>query len=220
MSGEMPMTLQPLILLGSGGHAKVVIDIIEDLRRFDIVGVVSADDTEQTFLGYPRLGGDDSLKKFAAAGSVSAFVAIGDNGVRSRLLRKVRSLDFSVPSIISAKATVSRRAHLGSGVVIMPGAVINADTIIEDGVIVNTAASVDHDCVLRHCAHIGPGAHLAGGIVIDAGAFIGAGSTVVRRATIGAWSVVGAGSTVIRSVPAHAVAVGTPARLIRNEEFE
>lgn len=209
--------MQPLILLGSGGHAKVLIDIIEDLGRYSIIGIVSPDEAEKRFFGYPILGGDDSLEQLAAQGSLEAFVAVGDNGLRSRLLRKVRSLNFSVPSIISAKATVSRRAHLGSGIAIMPGAVVNADTIIEDGVIVNTAASVDHDCVIRHCAHIGPGARLTGGIVIDEGAFVGAGSTVVRKAKIGAWSVVGAGSTVIRSVPAGVVAVGTPARLIRHE---
>jgi len=214
------MNRQALILLGSGGHAKVVIDIVEDVGAFEIVGIVSADGTRQTVLGYPILGGDDVLVGLAEQGSVSAFVAIGDNKVRARLLRKIRSLDFSVPSIISSKAVVSPRARLGSGVAIMPGAVINANTLIEDGVIVNTSASIDHDCMLGQFVHIAPGAHLAGGIVIGEGAFVGAGSTVVRTATVGAWSVVGAGATVIRSVPDHAVVVGSPARLIKTRNRE
>lgn len=200
-----------VLIVGSGGHAKVIADILESGGAYAIAGFTSLAPDERLF-DYPRLGADTDLAAIHAAGIRHAFVAVGANRARARLLDAVRAAGFELINAVSPHATVSRRARLGRGVAVMPGAVVNADTEIADGAIVNTGATVDHDCRIGPCAHLAPGVHVAGTVTIGEGAFLGAGCAVIPGVRIGAWVTVGAGAAVVSDLPEGVKAVGVPAK--------
>ncbi len=209
-----------VVILGGGGHAKVVIDILEEAGEVDIAGFVSPSEAPDAICGYPRLGPDNVLDETLRAGVQSAFVAIGDNQRRRDCIGSVRRQGFTLINAISRGAIVSRHAMLAQGIAVMPGAVINAGARIEDGAIVNTHASVDHDCVIGACAHVAPGAALAGCVRLGDGVFLGTGSSVIPGITIGCWTTVGAGAVVLTDLPDHVVAAGVPATIRRSNQIE
>jgi len=208
----------PVIVMGAGGHAKVIIDMLIDRNDCRLAGCVTNETGAADLLGLPRLGNDDDLARLLASGLGRVFVAIGDNRVRAERLQHVRGLGFTIVNAISRHAIVSARATLGVGVAIMPGAVINVDAIVSDGAIINTGATVDHDCRIGLCAHIAPGTHLAGTVTVGEGTFVGVGTSVIPRRSIGAWSTIGAGSAVVRDIGDGVTAVGVPARVIRKHD--
>ena len=208
--------MQKTIVLGSGGHAKVVIEILREVGLYEPVGCVALCPPENhELLGVPYLGSDDDLTAIWQQGTRCAFVAIGDNHLRQVLLDRVRQIGFQIATAVSRSACVSPSARLGRGIAIMPGSIVGADSTVGEGSILNTKASVDHDGALGKCCHIGPGATLAGNVQVGDLAFIATGSTVIPDVGIGPNSIVGAGSVVVRDVPADVVAYGVPAETRR-----
>lgn len=203
----------PVVVLGAGGHAKVVLEVLREAGE-TVVGLTDADPAPRAVLGAPVLGTDAALPDVLARGCRRAFVALGDNAVRRRVAEQAMALGFELASAISPRAVVSPSARLGRGVAVMAGAVINADAEIGDLAIVNTGAVVEHDCRLGAAAHLGPRAALAGGVVVGEGAFLGVGASVIPGVTIGAAAVVGAGACVVRDVPEGARIAGVPARAL------
>jgi UDP-perosamine 4-acetyltransferase len=208
--------MKQLVVLGASGHAKVIIDMLQDAGEVEIVGCTSADlaDAGTSLLGIPVLGDDCVLPKLHAAGVSQAFVAVGDNRLRGKLMREVAALGFELANAISPHATISRRAKLGVGVAAMPGAIVNTSSEIGDGCIVNTGATVDHDCVLGPCVHVAPGTNLAGCVTLGEGVFLGTGARVIPKITVGPWAIVGAGAVIIEDIPGYVTAVGVPAAII------
>ena len=204
-----------VVIIGAGGHAKVVVDMLQDNADFNLVGCVSQTANSTGLLGLPSMGNDEALPRIMASGVRHAFVAVGDNRLRAELMRHVAQLGFSLVNAVSRRAVISARVALGAGIAIMAGAVINVDSVVEDGVIINTGATVDHDCRIGACAHIAPGTHLAGNVTIGEGTFLGVGCSVIPGRTIGAWSTIGAGSAVVRDIPGRVVAVGVPATILK-----
>jgi UDP-perosamine 4-acetyltransferase len=202
-----------LVIVGGGGHARVILDILERAGDFEVVGFTSREAEERTeaLSGYPRLGTDEALSDLFKSGVRHAFIAVGDNKRREMCFRMVTSMGFSMVNAISRDAIISARASLGNGVAIIPGAIVNIGAVIGDGVIVNTNASVDHDCVIGAFAHIAPGTALAGNVKVGCNALLGMGSRVIPDITIGPNSTVDAGAVVINALPADLLAVGVPA---------
>lgn len=209
-----------VVILGGGGHAKVVIDILEESGEVEIAGFVSTSDQPDELCGYRRLGPDEILDETLRSGVQSAFVAIGDNRRRRDCIGMLRRTGFTLINAISRAASVSRRATLAQGIAVMPGAVINAGARIEDGAIVNTNASVDHDCIVGAWAHVAPGAAVAGCVRLGEGVFVGTGSCVIPGITIGCWTTVGAGGVVLADLPDHVLAAGIPATIRRSNQTE
>ena len=201
----------PVVVLGSSGHAKVIIEILEEDGGIVVHGCTSPDPTIGPEFACPLLGTDEILPELLRSGIKHAFVAIGDNRIRFRLMRAVAELGFGLVRAVSRHAVVSTRARVGEGAAIMPGAIVNVDSEIGDGAIVNTGATVDHDCRIGECAHVAPGVNLAGNVRVGAGAFLGIGCCVIPGVSIGDWAVVGAGAAVVRDVPAGVTALGVPA---------
>lgn len=202
-----------LVILGGGGHAKVVIDMARRLGAWRIAGVLDdAPGVAGTMvLGCPVLGGTERLRDFA--GGYAAFVvAIGANAVRQRLQERATASGLHAAALIHPAAIVADSAVVAPGAVVMAGAVINADAKIGDGAIVNTGALIDHDCCLREYSHVAPGAALCGAVTVGARTLVGVGASVIPGISIGDDCVIGAGSAVVHPVSSRAKVAGVPAR--------
>ena len=210
--------MQRVLILGAGGHAQVVADIL--LRAHgagtDYKHVGFLDDelalTGTTLMGLPVLGIIAQLDEFDHG---AIIVAIGNNRTRARIFGLVRTQGEHIVNAIHPAAVLAPDVRLGEGVMICAGVVINTGTVIGDNVILNTGCTVDHHNRIRNHAHIAPGVHLGGDGRVEEGTLVGIGATVIPRRTVGAWSVIGAGSVVTKDIPPNATAVGMPARVIR-----
>ncbi len=207
-----------LIVVGAGGHARVVIDAVEKQGRYEIAGVLddAASAPGTAVLGYPVLGGREMLGR--AGLPERAIVAIGMPAARGAWIAHLADKGFELPAIVHPHASVGRGVEIGWGSVVFAGAVVNSGTRIGRGVIVNTGASVDHDCELGDLVHVAPGAHLAGGVRVGERAHIGIGACVIQGLEIGADAVIGAGAAVLCSIASGTTAVGVPARPLRREQ--
>jgi UDP-perosamine 4-acetyltransferase len=206
--------LPEVLLLGAAGHAKVVIEIFRETSDYRVVGCLSPDAAGRSVTGVPVLGDDDQLETILRRGIVHAFAAIGDNRRRSILCDRLHDIGFRLVNAISTRAIVSPSVRLQEGIAIMPGAIINAESVIGAGAIINTGSTVDHDCNIGAYSHIAPGTNLAGEVTVGAGVFLGIGSRVIPKISIGEWSIVGAGGVVTANLPARVTAIGVPAKVI------
>lgn len=209
----------PIIGLGAGGHAKVVVDILQLMGKYEVIGLLDSDSklASSSVLGVPVLGTDQLLEKFYKDGVRHVFLGVGAGGgsgktiPRQSLFERAQRTGFEVVSAIHPQAIISPHARLGSGATVMAGAIINAGASLGLNVIVNTGAIVEHDCVIGDHAHIATGAHLAGGVSVGPLAHVGIGATVRQGLTIGQGAVVAAGAVVVKDVPAQIVVAGVPA---------
>lgn len=201
-----------VIVVGDGGHAKVCIDLM--LQMGIKVPYCIGMGNHDSCLNIPVLIGNDHIERLYSLGYRKAFIAIGDNKKRIKIGNLARECGYKLVNAISPQACISSSVSLGEGIAIMPGVVINADSVVQDLSIINTGAVVDHDCYIALGAHIGPTCGLAGGVRVDAGAFLGVGCKVIPNCLIGAFATVGAGSVVISNVKDDSKMVGIPAREI------
>ena len=200
--------METINLFGASGHAKVVMDIVQASGRN--VGCLYDDAPHcDSIHGITVFKADD----VEVEGPM--VISIGSNRVR-----KLISERYTMPSptVVHPSAIVSPTAKIGEGTVVMHGAIIQSDANIGRHCIINTGATVDHECVIGDYVHISPNASLCGNVHVDEGVHIGAGVTIIPNIHIGAWATVGAGAVVISNIPAGCVAVGVPAKIIKNEQ--
>lgn len=205
-----------LIVLGAGGHAKVVVSTARALGYR--VEAVYDDDSAKwgtSFMGIPVRGSLSQAEQLL--GTAVAVVAIGGNAARKRVVGGF-SQGVRWATLIHPCSWVDSTAEIGEGTLVCAGAIIQPETQIGRHCIINTAASVDHDCFLADFVHVAPGARVAGGVTVGEGALLGVGCSVLPNCQIGAWSIVGAGAVVTQNVPNGAVVVGVPARVVRISE--
>ncbi len=209
-----------VLIVGSSGHARVIVDMIERTGAHAILGFL--DDAKAPGLieiGYPILGGLADLPEIVRGQNPQGvFVAIGDNWNRGVVAEKVKEMAPLLRAIIAVHpgAQVARSACLGPGTAVMAGAVVNSNASVGSFCIVNTRASVDHDSHLDDFASIGPGATLAGNVRVGEYSAICLQACVAEKIRIGAHTVVGAGSVVLSDLPDGVLAFGTPARVVRS----
>lgn len=196
-------TLPRVVVVGAGGHAHVIVEILQEAGTVDLVGVLDPGAVRDV-LGVPNLGGDERLSSLLAEGITGAVAAIGDNRARQALFERILAAGLTPVNAIHPSATISRSATLGRGVVVMAHVVLNALCRIGDNAIVNTGATVDHHGSIGAHAHIAPGCHLAGRVTVGDGVFLGTGVMVTPNVSIGAAAFVSAGLTITRDVAAEA----------------
>lgn len=204
----------PLVVVGAGGHAKVVVEVARAENRFSIVGLIDPRPPGARVLGVPVLGGDEALPRLRAEGIAWAFVALGSNTARERIGNGLRAAGFRLATLAHPSAAVMPSARVGEGVVVMARVVVSAEARVDDLAILNTGAVVEHDNLIGAAAHVAPLAALAGNVRVGARALIGVGSAIRPGITVGEDAVVGAGSAVVADVPAGATVGGVPARAL------
>ncbi|RKQ33498.1 acetyltransferase [Oceanobacillus halophilus] len=203
-----------IILVGNGGHSKVIQDIIASIRNSKVVAILD-DKYEMQFEEGGILYGPLSLiNSILVEKDFRVMVAIGDNAIRKKVIKSLNLQMKQYAIIIHPTAVISPTATIGYGTVVMPKAVINAETSIGSHCIVNTSSIVEHENKIADYVHISPNATSTGNVTIGEGGHLGASSVIIPGITVGNWSVIGAGSTVINNVPAYSKAVGSPSRII------
>ena len=211
--------MQRLLVVGSGGHARSVLEAARAAGRFSIVGLI--DDFQRAgtpALGSRILGGvDDAVAICAEARADCVFVAIGDNFRREAVASRIKSLVSHVPfaTIIHPSATVASDATVGMGTVLMPHAIVGAGSTIGDGCVLNTRSGLDHDCAMSNWSSLAPGAVTGGSVRIGTRSFVGLGASVIDHITIGEDTVIGAGALVLDNFGDRVLAYGSPCRRIR-----
>lgn len=208
--------MENIIVLGGGGHAKVVIATINASGKYKVAAVLDPSlQKGSEVLGEKVTGGDAELARFFGRGIKNCVIAVGSVGnvdVRKKLYSKAKKLGFSFPVLIHPRAVVSKYAHLGKGTFVAAGAVVNPGAIVGVCCIINTGAVVEHDCFLGDFAHISPNATLCGNVSVGNGAHVGAGATVIEGLAIGIKALIGAGSLVCGDVGNGWLCYGVPAR--------
>jgi sugar O-acyltransferase (sialic acid O-acetyltransferase NeuD family) len=205
----------PVIVIGGGGHAKVLISALL-LDRRKVLGFVDLNPAASPVLGVKCLG-SDTVALAHAPGDVKLVNGVGSVGpgaIRRNVYERFRREGYFFASVVHPSAIVAPEVQMEDGVQIMAGAILQSGSSVGSNAIVNTGAIIDHDCVVGAHVHIAPRAVLSGGVHVEPGAHIGTGACIIQGVTIGAASVVGAGAVVIRDVPAGVTTVGVPAKII------
>ena len=199
---------QEIFVFGASGHAKVVIDIIEKQQKFRIGGIVDDDPDKQgkIFHGYEVLGSREKLLQLAHL--KQGIIAVGNNHVRKKIAAWLSKRGFSFVAVIHPAAEIGKGVEVDGGTVIMPGAIINADSHIGPHAIINTKASIDHDCLINGYTHIAPGTTLCGTVSVGDGTLIGAGAVILPNLKVGSNVTVGAGTVVKQDVSDNTVDTG------------
>jgi len=205
----------PLIILGAGGHAKVLIDALR-LQSVKILGIADADHGKkgQLRLGVPVLGGDEVVMIYTVEKIhlVNGVGSVRVNPLRRQIFERYKRMGYRFASVVHPSAIVAIDVALSEGAQIMAGAIVQAGCYVGANAIINTGSIVDHDCHIWEHAHISPGVTLSGGVRVGENAHIGTGATVIQGIQIGRNCLVAAGAVVIRDVPDDATVAGIPAK--------
>ena len=191
--------MNKIILVGGGGHCKSVIDVIEQEAQFEIAGIIDKPELlGSKILGYPVIGNDFDLENLAKKYQ-NALVTVGQ--IKSALA-KIKLYDlaikagFTLPSIVSPSAYISKHSKIGNGTVIMGNVIVNANVSIGDNCIINSKALIEHDCLISSHCHISTNAIINGGVTIGSKSFIGSNVTTKNNIIIKENSFIKAGSLV------------------------
>lgn len=209
-----------IIGLGAGGHAKVLLEILQLEATYEFVGLLDPrrELWDSKVMGVSVLGDDNLIPELRARGVTHAFIGlggVGDNSHRARIYNLLIERGFELVKTIHSHAIISKSARIGDGAMIMAGAIINAESIVGNNVIINTGSIVEHDCVIGDHVHIASGACLAGGVWLGENAHIGLGASVRQCVRIGKNAIVGAGAVVVKDVEPNTIVVGVPARILK-----
>ena len=205
----------PIIVLGAGGHARVLIDALRS-RGAIIQGIVDAEKGSHggMLFDIPIIGDDQAVLDISndSIGLVNGIGTIRVSSLRRQIYDDFKRQGYCFATVIHASAIVAADVLLAEGAQIMAGAVLQTGCQIGQNTIINTRVAVDHDCIIGNHVHVSPGATLCGNVTVGDGAHIGAGSTVIQGIRIGRNGMVAAGALVIRDIADDVTVAGVPAR--------
>lgn len=209
--------MKKIVLLGAGGHCKVIIDILNSTNKYEIAGITDKS-IKGNVLNIPIIGDDNVLPKLYREGVEYAFIGLGalsNMNIRNLLYSQLKKIGFKLPVLIHKAAVVSPYSHVSDGTCVMAGAIINPGADIGENCIINTGSVIEHDCKVGHNTHISPNAAVAGRVTIGSNTHIGIGSSIIQGITIGNNVTIGAGAVVISNIEDNSLAVGIPAKVIK-----
>ena len=204
--------MEKIILLGMGGHAYSVLDSIEGMGRYHIVGFLDNEKKiGETYKEYSLIGTDSMLDELYGKGIRYAFVTVGYMGektVRRELYKKLKQKGFELPVIIDKSAVLAKNIKIGEGVYIGKKTVVNSAAKIGDLCILNTGSIIEHGSVIGSNSHIAVGGVLCGNVTVGEDTLIGAGATVIQEIKIGNQVIVGAGTVVTKNIDDNSKVIG------------
>lgn len=196
--------MEKIILIGAGGHAKSIIDSIEQTGIYQIIGFSEKKKDESVnYRGYKIICTDDELEELYKSGVQNAFITIGymgNSNLREKLYYKLKSIGFNLPSIVDNSAILAIDVQIGKGCYIAKGTILNSQTFINDLAIINTGAVIEHECYIGFNTHIAGNSTICGNVNVGNNVFVGASSTVIQGVKIGDNTIIGAASKVIHDV--------------------
>ena len=193
-----------LIIVGSGGHARACIDVIEMQNNYSIIGIIEKTETnKRNRLNYPIIGGDVDLPNLinSCSNLFLGFGFIKSSKNRSEYFVKAKRLNYNFSVIISPLSYISKTSSVNEGSIIMHHALINSYVTIGKNCIINSKALIEHDVVIGNDTHISTGSVINGSSKIGKECFIGSNSVVAEGIQIGDGSIVSAGAFVKEDIP-------------------
>jgi sugar O-acyltransferase (sialic acid O-acetyltransferase NeuD family) len=215
--------MENIVIFGSGGHAKVIVDIIEKQAKFNIAGFIDeSHEKNKIIMGYKVIGNESSLKDIVFNYEIyGGIIGIGDNSIRAKNRDKITKIipNFKFVNCIHPKSTLGKDATLGDGNVVMAGAIINSSSRIKNHCILNTNSSLDHDCLMLDFSSIAPNATVGGNVKIGDHSAIGIGANILNGLNIGNNCIIGGGSLVCHDTNKNSIYYGSPSKFIRKHKF-
>ena len=206
---------KPLIIIGAGDHAKVLLDILLEQEQ-EVIGLADKSVATGTLIyGIPVIGDDNAVMAYKSEDVelVNGIGSVGSMVSRAKIYEGFKSKGYHFKTVVHESAVVSNRAELCEGAQVLAGAIVTTDAKIGEDSIINTNASVDHACTIgRHC-HIAPGCVLCGCVTVGDRTHIGTGSSIIQGITIGSDVLIGAGSVVIKNIEDSVKVYGVPAAM-------
>lgn len=197
-----------LWIAGASGHGKVIAALAKELRRYEKIDFL---DDALALLSSGCVCGDISYA-IEHCRDAEAIVGIGNAEIRRKIQENYQRDGVELATLVHPFSWMAEDTEIGSGSVVMAGAVIQPGVRIGKGVIINTSSSVDHDCKIGDYCHIAVGSHLSGNVCIGSGTWIGAGATVSNNVSICENVMVGAGAVVVSDIAEPGTYVGVPVR--------
>ena len=206
-----------IIIIGSGGHSRVIIDSYTK-TNYNIIGIIDINflenkGTNELILGYPVIGNINSLENFKL-NFIDIFLAIGNNELRKKYCDMSIVKQYSMPFLLDKHSTVSNHSEIGLGTFVGPGSIINAGAVVGKNSIINTGSIIEHEVCIGDFTHVGPGTKIAGRVSVGKNVNIGIGVSIKNNITIGENAIIGAGSVVIDNVLPYTKVAGIPAKII------
>lgn len=215
--------MQNIIILGAGGFGREVLDILiaqnKISERWKILGFIDENPKlkGKVLNGYPVLGSFDWFSK-ADTKETIVVCAIGDNVSKKKVVEKAKSLGLKFANVVHPSVVMTDFVTLGEGVIICAGCILTNQITIGNHVIINLDVTIGHDAIIKDFCTLSPGVHISGRNKIGEGANIGTGAVTIQGITIGRWSIIGAGAVIAQDIPDRVVAVGIPAKPIKQIE--
>lgn len=208
-----------IVVIGAGGHAKVVIDTIQ-YSEYSMYGLTDANcDTVKACMGYPVLGNDEILVELYLQNNVRyAAMGIGHIGypsIRNKAYRDACQWGFCFPCLLHPSAAIAKSSIIGEGSLCAAQVTVNPEAIIGKLCIINSSAVIEHEVIIEDGVHIAPRAVVLGGARVGSNSFVGAGSVVLQGVSIGKNCIIGAGTIVLEDIEDGSVVVGNPGRVIK-----
>lgn len=212
---------KPTAVIGAGGHARVLLDVLFACRTNVSVMIEKGKIQEERIFGVPVIDEDIFFARYLAHEImvVNGIGSIGSMQARETIYARFLGYGYTFASVIHPTAIISPYTKLGEGVQVMAGAVLQPGCIIGDNTLINTRASIDHDCCIGAHVHIAPGAVLSGNVTIGENTHVGTGAVIIQGITVGKRVIVGAGAVVTRDVPDDTLVRGVPAKAVPPKNY-
>lgn len=223
MTKKAYFTRKKIVIIGAGGFAREVLDVLEACNQvkpsYEMLGYIV--ETPYVSPGTlinesPILGGFDWLQEYKD--EVYVICGVGTPQHRRRLTLHAKGIGCRFCSTVHPSAVLTRRVEMGEGVVITAGCILTNRIRIGDHVHVNLDCTIGHDSVLEDYVTLAPGVHVSGNVTLEEGCYVGTGANIIEKIRIGTWSIIGAGSTIIGNVLPNTTMVGVPGRRIKQKE--
>ena len=207
---------QPAIVIGTGGHCRVVLSLLAACGTHEVIGIVELNQArrDERIMGFSDIYPVDWLDEQGGA-TADVFLAIGNNSSRATWYEQVRRAGWNLPNLISPEALIDPTARLGDANVVCARAFVGPEAVLSNNNLVNTGAIVEHEVRIGSHCHLAPSSTVAGRSHISDNVFVGAGATVIDRICIAPNITIGAAAVVVDTIiEADGVYVGVPARRI------